>query len=165
MARVFILSANLHGISFIPPHPAFHGRRRTAVPEGSYSLSESASSLGIFWKTAGTPIYVPGQTMSFTTTPPIPIMTSSQTDRLFRTDAPAPTQVPVPMRTPPHRRAPTDTLSGGERQRLGLARAFLHDAPFLLLDEPTGGVKLVVQQSQKNNVDVFLMVNTDFLDD
>lgn len=27
-----------------------------------------------------------------------------------------------------------DTLSGGERQRLGLARAFLHDAPFMLLD-------------------------------
>ena len=38
-------------------------------------------------------------------------------------------------------------LSGGERQRIGLARAFLKDAPVIVLDEPTSAVDTAVERS------------------
>jgi ATP-binding cassette, subfamily B, bacterial len=43
------------------------------------------------------------------------------------------------------------TLSGGERQRISLARAFLKDAPILILDEPTsavdGGTEMAIMEA------------------
>ncbi|NOJ05625.1 cysteine/glutathione ABC transporter ATP-binding protein/permease CydC [Vibrio splendidus] len=38
-------------------------------------------------------------------------------------------------------------LSGGEKRRIGIARAILHDAPILLLDEPTEGLDKQTEQN------------------
>lgn len=46
-----------------------------------------------------------------------------------------------------------DSLSGGERQRIGLARIFLNDAPFILLDEPTCALDALNEASVMQAID------------
>lgn len=41
-------------------------------------------------------------------------------------------------------------LSGGERQRLGIARAFLRDAPVMILDEPTSAIDVHTEDEIMN---------------
>jgi ATP-binding cassette subfamily B protein len=54
-------------------------------------------------------------------------------------------------------------LSGGERQRISLARAFLKDAPILILDEPTSSVDLATEASIMEALDRLMKNRTTFM--
>jgi ATP-binding cassette subfamily B protein len=55
------------------------------------------------------------------------------------------------------------TLSGGERQRISLARAFLKDAPILILDEPTSSVDLKTEATIIEATERLMSGRTTFL--
>jgi ATP-binding cassette subfamily B protein len=54
-------------------------------------------------------------------------------------------------------------LSGGERQRIALARAFLKDAPILILDEPTSSVDLKTEASIMEAMERLMCGHTTFM--
>ncbi len=54
-------------------------------------------------------------------------------------------------------------LSGGERQRISLARAFLKDAPILLLDEPTSSVDLKTESTIIDAMERLMRGRTTFI--
>jgi ATP-binding cassette subfamily B protein len=54
-------------------------------------------------------------------------------------------------------------LSGGERQRIALARAFLKDAPILILDEPTSAVDLKTEQGIMEALERLMRGRTTFI--
>ena len=55
------------------------------------------------------------------------------------------------------------TLSGGERQRIALARAFLKDAPILILDEPTSSVDKATEELILDALRALLRNRTTFM--
>jgi len=54
-------------------------------------------------------------------------------------------------------------LSGGERQRISLARAFLKDAPILILDEPTSAVDVRTEAGILDAMERLMRNRTTFL--
>jgi ATP-binding cassette subfamily B protein len=55
------------------------------------------------------------------------------------------------------------TLSGGERQRIAIARAFLRDAPILMLDEPTSALDIATEASVMEAMERLMVGRTTFL--
>ncbi len=55
------------------------------------------------------------------------------------------------------------SLSGGERQRIALARAFLKDAPILIMDEPTSSVDLRSETAIMEAMERLMRNRTTFL--
>jgi ATP-binding cassette subfamily B protein len=55
------------------------------------------------------------------------------------------------------------TLSGGERQRIALARAFLKDAPILILDEPTSSVDVRTEAAIVEAIELLMKGRTTFV--
>jgi ATP-binding cassette subfamily C protein CydCD len=51
-------------------------------------------------------------------------------------------------------------LSGGQRQRISIARAFLKDAPMLILDEATSHLDTVSEQAVRNALDALMADRT-----
>ena len=56
-----------------------------------------------------------------------------------------------------------DRLSGGERQRIALARAFLRDAPILILDEPTSSIDLATENEIMRATEELMRGRTTFM--
>ncbi len=54
-------------------------------------------------------------------------------------------------------------LSGGERQRIALARAFLKDAPILILDEPTSSVDIHTEAGIMQAMERLMQGRTSFM--
>jgi ATP-binding cassette subfamily B protein len=54
-------------------------------------------------------------------------------------------------------------LSGGERQRIALARAFLMDAPILIMDEPTSSIDIKTESGILEAMDRLMQNRTTFM--
>jgi ATP-binding cassette subfamily B protein len=54
-------------------------------------------------------------------------------------------------------------LSGGQRQRIAIARAFLKDAPILILDEPTSSLDMKTESSVLQALEALMKGRTTFI--